>query len=451
MSADITRPLPAALDMERGVLSCMMQAPDYAVTKARQILKPAHFHAWPHRQFFELLCARSRDGEPIDPVSIQQALMDQGLMDAVGGPAFAAEIYTFAPTPSHVAHYATQIREKFTLRKIIEASSSAMEAAFSPQEDASEVLSKAEAGILAIRDQDTTGGRTLPGKEALWKTLEAIELQMMNQTPLGVSSGLPTLDAKIGGIQPGLFLIGAETSGGKSVVAQQLAIALLKAGKRTRFYSLEMTSDICVRRMLCHLSGLPFQRILNPIPQFTTFELAQFERATREFSQFAHLLTICDDGALTASDIMADCRQEHASHPIGAVLVDYVQRLLPEDPKATIEQQISASSRILKRLADLLAVPVITPVQLNEQNSVRGSRMLAMDADTFVRIVHERDDNGEPAEPDEHGRRRCGLWVEKVRQGPRWFMIDCTLDGSRMTFAETSPPGSGQASNLHAA
>lgn len=429
--------MPAALDMEKCVLSAMLQAPDFAVAKASQILKPHHFHGWENRRLFEIICECHREGSPVDPVSIQQVLLDRSMMEATGGPAFVAEVYTFAPTPAHVSHYAAQVRDKATLRQVIDACSSAMENAFSNPEDVAAVLDKAEAGILAIRDAEQKGAQILTGKEALWKTLDAIELQMENQIPSGIPSGLPTLDAKAGGIQPGLFLIGAETSGGKSVIAMLFVIALLRAGKRVRYYSLEMTTDLCVRRMLCHLSGLPFNRILNPLPKFTAHELASFERATKEFSAWAHLLTISDDRDRTASAIFADCRQEHAANPLGAVVVDYVQRLTPEDPKASPEQQISGSSGVLKDMADRLNIPVITPVQLNEQNAVRGSRMLGMDSDTFVRIVHERNSDGEPEDPDEHGRRRCGLWVEKIRQGPRWFMIPCMLDGARMSFTET--------------
>ena len=102
---DITRAMPASMECEKGVLSCMMQAPEYAIAKAQAILKPEHFHSGPNRLLYALLLEFQRDGLPIDAVALQQALMDRKQMDAVGGPAAVAEIYTFAPTPAHVAHY----------------------------------------------------------------------------------------------------------------------------------------------------------------------------------------------------------------------------------------------------------------------------------------------------------------------------------------------------------
>lgn len=435
-SRDITRAMPDAPELEKGVLSCMMQAPEYAVAKATEILKPAHFHKPANRLLFELLTELHREGTPIDPVTIQQVLMDRNQMVMVGGPAFTAEIYTFAPTPAHVSHYAAQVRDKSTLRRVIEACEASMNEAFSRPEDAGEILSRAEARILAVREGERSGSRTVGGKQALFQVIDAIEFQMNNKIPMGTPSGLRDFDEKTGGIVPGLILIGGEPSGGKSVVAMAWLIALLRAGKRCRYYSLEMTCDIAMRRILSHLSGIALNRLINPIPALDDREMSQLQRAAKDFGEMGHLLTVNDDGGMTASAIMADCRQAHASAPLGAVVVDYVQRLAPEDAKATPEQQISTSSRMLKRLADALSIPVVSPVQLNENDAVRGSRMLGMDADVFVRIKHGRDRDGQPYEPDAWGRRGCVLWVEKVRNGPRWFVIPCVLDGRRMTFSE---------------
>ena len=437
MSQDITRPLPASHDCEKGILSCMMQAPEWAVSKAQAIVRPEHFHLQPHAVLYKLLLEFQRDGTPIDPVSIQQALLDRKQMGSVGGPAVVAEIYTFAPTPAHVTHYATQVRNKATLRKIITTCMDGIEAAFDHQGETAEVLESVESRIMAIREREETGGLTIGGREALFRTMDALEAQMASQAPDGIPWGFSDLDAKTGGICPGLTIIGAETSGGKSVLAMQAAIALLRAGKTVDFYSLEMPIDLCVRRMLCNMSKLNFGRLRNPIPAFNAGEHADFMNATKEFGAFADRLTICADGGKTAGGVLSDIRQKMATKKTDAVIVDYIQRLTPEDSKASAEQQISDASRIFKRMADQFNIPVITPVQLNDSGLVRGSRMLSMDCDTYIKIVHGKDENGTPADPDEFGRRKCGLWVEKNRNGERWFMIPALLDGAKMNFSES--------------
>lgn len=433
---EMTRPMPSSLDCEKGVLSCIMQAPEYAVAKAQAILKPEHFHCQPYRVIYSLLMEFQREGLPIDPVALQQALMDRNQMDSVGGPGAVAEIYTFAPTPAHVSHYATQIRDKATLRKIIVTCMDGIAAAHDHQGQTKEVLLSVESRIMAIREREEVGGLTMGGREAMFRTIDLLEAQMNNQTPDGIPWGFPNLDEKTGGICQGLTIIGAETSGGKSVLAMQAALALLKSGKHVEYYSLEMPIDLCVRRMLCHMSRIPFSRIRNPIPAFNSGEYADWMKAAHEFGQFADRLTICADGSKTASGILSDIRQKMATQKTDAVVVDYIQRLTPEDSRATAEQQISDASRCFKQLADIFTIPVITPVQLNDSGLVRGSRMLSMDCDCYIKIIHEKDKNGEPVEPDDFGRRKCGLWVEKNRNGERWFMVPALLDGAKMTFSE---------------
>ncbi len=436
LPSELLKAMPASMDMEKGCLSCMMQSPDYAIAKAQEICRDTHFHLAAHAMLFRMLCEFQREGTPVELITIIQTLTDRKLLEGMGGTANISEIYLFAPTPTHVAHYAQQIREKATLRKIITVCSDAVANAMEPQEEASEVLTRLEGRVMDIRERNEHGNLTMSGKSALFATLDAVEAQMDRQTADGIPWGFPILDDKTGGICPGLTLIGAETSGGKSVLAMQAVLALLKAGKKVDYYSLEMPVDLCVRRMLCHMAKLNFGRIRNPIPAFTAGEHAEFHKAVYEFGLFAHLLTICADGGKTASGILSDIRQKMATTKTDAVVVDYIQRLTPDDNKATQEQQISDASRVFKRMADQFNIPVITPVQLNDSGLVRGSRMLSMDCDAYIKIIHEKDKNGEPSDPDEHGRRNCGLWIEKNRNGERWFMIPARLDGAKMTFTE---------------
>lgn len=429
--------MPSSIEMERGTLSCIMQAPEWALAKAQAILKPDDFHLPANRLLFQLMAEMGREGIPIDPAAIQQLLMDRRQLEAVGGAVAVAEILMLAPTPAHVTHYAGMVREKALLRRVVLAAYEALSDAQTSQDDPEGVLTRFEAAALGLRGERTSDELSMDGKAALFATIDRLEEQMQAQKPDGVPWGIPKLDAQTGGIAPGLIIIGAETSGGKSVLAAQAAAALLRAGKRVDYYTLEMPIDLCVRRMLAHIGKVPFGRLRNPIPMFDAGEYSDFQRSLKEFGGFADQLWMCADGGKTAADIHTETiRRNSTQRPVDAVVVDYIQRLSPTDPKATSEQQITDASRSLKRLADALNIPVITPVQLNDAGLVRGSRMLSMDADLYLKVIHRKDKDGTPEEPDEHGRRECMLWIEKQRNGERWTGVPALLDGAGMKFIE---------------
>ncbi|MFN7287230.1 MAG: DnaB-like helicase N-terminal domain-containing protein, partial [Verrucomicrobiota bacterium] len=118
---DPGRPMPSALDMERCVLSCMMQAPDFAVGLAMERLTPDHFNSEAHASLYDIIVRQFDGGKPVDPVSITQVLFDRDIIGQMGGAATISEIYTAAPSPAHVSHYAEQVQQKAILRNIIKA------------------------------------------------------------------------------------------------------------------------------------------------------------------------------------------------------------------------------------------------------------------------------------------------------------------------------------------
>lgn len=438
-TSDVTRGLPSAPEMEKGVLSCIMQSAEYAMPKALAILKASHFYLQANALIFGVLEEMHRDGAPIDVTTVMQSLMDKGLLESVGGPGNVTEAFTFAPVALHVEHYARAVLDKWTRRRILEACERSAEEAFAGDEPAADVLARTEGRILSLRGEEARGTRTMGGREAFLQAIDTIEQRLAGEAQPGTSTGFPTLDAKTGGITQGLILIGGETSGGKSILAMAWLLQLLRAGKRVMYWTLEMPKRECMLRLICHVSGIHLSRLLNPQSGFTDWEHAAILRATKECQTYLDLLTISDDSDQSASAIRAEARRQHASKPLGAVIVDYVSKLTAEDPRANREQQVAASSAHLKKLADDLEIPVITPVQLNADNATRESKGLSFDADAFIRIEHRRDENGEPEEEDENGNRLCSLWIEKWRNGGRWYRVQAVMNGGKMTFREAAP------------
>lgn len=442
-TTDLTRGLPAAPEMEKGVISCIVQHADYALPKAQAILKASHFYIQAHAIMFQVLEEMYREGAPIDLTTVMQVLSDKSLMDKVGGPGNVAQVFTFAPSALQVEHYARAVQDKWTRRRILAECEKSAEEAFTGDEPAADVLARTEGRILSLRGEEARGTRTMGGREAYIGVIDTLEKKMSGEAPIGTPTGFPTLDAKTGGITQGLILIGAETSGGKSILAMSWLVQLLRAGKRVRYYSLEMPKSECMLRFVCHLSGVHLSRLLNPRAGLTEHEISSIIRVGQTYVHLLDLLTISDDSDLTASAIRAECRREHTIEPLGAVIVDYTQKLTPEDPRAIREQQVATSSTHLKKLANDLEIPVISPVQLNADNGARESKSLLFDADAFIRIEHRRDADGEPEEVDSEGNRLCSIWVEKWRQGDRWYRVPAIMNGGKMTLREATPEEAG--------
>ena len=151
---DPARSLPSAVDMERCVLSCMMQAPDFAIGLAMEKLTPDHFSIESHSLLYDIVVRQFDAGKLVDPVSLTQILYDRDLIDKVGGPAFVSEVYTASPNPAHVTHYTEQVQQKAILRNIIKACSDCIGRAFDDQENVGPLLDEVESRILGIREAE---------------------------------------------------------------------------------------------------------------------------------------------------------------------------------------------------------------------------------------------------------------------------------------------------------
>ncbi len=237
---DSTVPLPSAHDMERGVLSCMLQAPEYAVMRAGERVAPEDFNVPAFRILYDLLRDMADKGAPIDPTTVQQELMDRKLMDTVGGPAMVAELYTFAPTPAHVAHYASQVREKASARRVMIAAFAMVDKI---QEDPVDWSGHAAELVDAvIREQTTDEGRRtiVPIRAAVIEAVEELGEAVNNRGHVthGFATGFTALDRMFMGIRrTQTVVIAARPSMGKTALAVNILENMsLGVGDYREFY-----------------------------------------------------------------------------------------------------------------------------------------------------------------------------------------------------------------------
>ena len=427
---DPTRPLPSAHDMERGVLSCMMQAPEYAVGAAMEVLSEDHFHVPAHSMLYALMVEQNDSGKPVDPVSLQQLLMDRKLMENVGGPAAVAEIYTFAPTPAHVTHYATQVREKATLRRVITSCSECINRAFEDQENVGPLLDEVEAKILGIREGEADKKGLLTMKEHVFKAIDDLEARAANPNAInGVATGFKLLDEMTGGMHPGeMIIIAARPSMGKTSFAMNIVENVaVDQNRPCAVFSLEMTADSLVQRLICSRAKINMRALMSG--QF--LNQGSFQQMTRAASALAGSKIFIDDTpALSILDLRSKARRLHKMHKIEMIMVDYLQLCRSTSRRAqdNRQQEIAEISSGLKALAKELSLPIIVLAQLNrgaesrtsnkpKLSDLRESGSIEQDADVVALLFRPEY----YAEDDDSRAETAGeaeLLIAKQRNGP---------------------------------
>ena len=427
---DPARPMPSAVDMERCVLSCMMQAPDFAVGQAMEKLTPDHFNVEAHSLLYDMIVRQFDAGKLVDPVSLTQLLYDRDLIGKVGGPAFVSEVYTASPNPAHVAHYADQVQQKAILRNIIKACSECIGRAFDDQENVGPLLDEVEAKILGIREAEEAKKGTLTMKERVFKAIDDLEKLAANPNAVsGLPTGLQRLDEMTGGMHPGeMIIIAARPSMGKTSLAMNIVEHVsVDLGKACAVFSLEMTADSLVQRLICARARINMRSLTSG--QF--LNKGDFQQMTRAASQLAGSNIIIDDTpALSILDLRSKARRFKKIYGIELIAVDYLQLCRSTSKRAADnrQQEIAEISAGLKALAKELKLPVIVLAQLNRGPETRGSGKpklsdlresgsIEQDADV-VGLLYRPEYYAEDEEDKQEVSGQAELLIAKQRNGP---------------------------------
>jgi len=324
------------------------------------------------------------------------------LLEEVGGRAYLTELINSVSTPSNILNYANIIHKKRVLRDLISAAQEIGQMAFNESEDVEKILDRAEKRIFSIA-QKSLSQKFVHVKETLEEAFERIDQLSKHGASLrGVPTGFRDLDNILAGLQKSdLIILAARPSMGKSALATSIALNVaIKAGVPVGIFSLEMSRDQVVDRLIASLAGIDLWR-LRTGRLSAEGEDNDFVKIQRAMSILSEAPIYVDDAPNpTALQMKAMCRRLQAEKGLGLVIVDYLQLMEPMSKDASPVQQVSENSKALKALARELQVPVLAISQLSravEHRSppipkladLRQSGTIEQDADVVLFIYRE--------------------------------------------------------------
>lgn len=459
---DATRSLPFSSDAERGVLSCMLQLPEELVGKAIETLRPEAFYSPAHRLLFETLIDLNRRSQPIDPVMLNQVLLDRKQLDLVGGQSELLEILDFVPTPAHFDFYADIVNDKYTVRRVIQTCSESITRAYEDEEDVDGLLDETEKTVLAIREEMERGSAVRPLKDHVLDALDDFETMARNPDAMrGVPTGFSKLDRMTFGLHAGdMFIIAARPSMGKTSLLMNMVEHVAVDHKTpVAVFSLEMSAKMLVRRLIVSRANLNMSKLLGGL--LTDEESTHLVRAVGEL-QAAEII-IDDTPGIAVDEFRAKARRFKKQYGVGLIAVDYLQLLTSRSRRAKDNRQIEIAeiSAGLKNTAKELGLPIIVLAQLNRQveqrksarpmlSDLRESGSIEQDADLVGLLTRnnyagsktddgKKDDPFGDADEEEKGQEGDSLLVlAKHRNGPTGDIHLRFIDQS-MRFVDREP------------
>jgi replicative DNA helicase len=368
--------------------------------------------------------------KPIDFISLKQALKDRNQLEEVGGPEYLNDLYSFVPTSANAAYYVDIVREKYVLRRLISACNRLSTQCYDQQGEIDPLLDQAEKEIFAITGEHVKT-EIVPTKELVMEAIEQIERLYENR---GSVTGLPTgfieLDRMTSGLHAAeMIVIAARPSMGKTAFAMNIAEHVaMEVGKAVAVFSLEMSSQQLVQRILCSRAKVDLQRVRNGF-----LSERDFPNLTAAASQVAAAKMFIDDTpGLTVTELRAKARRLKSQQDIQLIVIDYLQLLRSMSRRAQDNRQLEISeiSSGIKALAKELHLPIIVIAQLNRQpdtrakeggrprlSDLRESGSIEQDADLVGLLVrpeyYETDDEAKLEKAGE-----AELIIAKQRNGP---------------------------------
>jgi replicative DNA helicase len=418
----VGRAAPWSGEAEQAVLGAMLLDQDAAL-RAAELVDDTMFYREPHRRLFRAMVGLTERRVVIDHITLRDELMRRGELDAAGGLDYLAELADSVPTAANLEFHARIVKDKAILRRLIESATSIITEAYDGRSTASDLLDGAESKIFQISQQRGDEGFTRI-KEMLWPAMERIEtLQKSGKAITGVPSGFAELDKLTSGFQPSeLVIIAARPSMGKTAFCLNIATNAALEQQGVAIFSLEMSKESLVQRMLTAEARVDSQRVRQGALRDTDF--TQLARAAGQLQ--ACKIWIDDTPSLTLLEMRSKARRLKAENDIKMVVVDYLQLMRSPEHAENRVQEISDISRSLKGLARELHIPVVALSQLSRASEQRGgerkpilsdlrdSGAIEQDAD-LVMFIHRPEYYDRE---DESKKGMAEVMLSKNRNGP---------------------------------
>ncbi|MDN6297901.1 MAG: replicative DNA helicase [Halomonas sp.] len=441
---------PHSLEAEQSVLGGLMldnQAWDHISDR----LAADDFYRYEHRLVFNVMLHLAEAGQPLDVVTLSEALEARDQLDSVGGLGVLAELARNTPSASNIRAYADIVRERATLRKLIRAANQIADGAFASQgRPADELLNEAERLVFQIAEERPKTGGPIGMSDLLTKAVDRIdELFNLKGEMTGLSSGFRDLDEMTTGLQPSdLVIIAGRPSMGKTTFAMNLVEhAVISNDRPVMVFSMEMPAESLMLRMLSSLGRIDQTRVRTG-----QLEDEDWPRLTSAVNLLKDKQLFIDDtAALSPNEMRSRIRRVVREHGnMALIMIDYLQLMQIPGFSENRTGEISEISRSLKGLAKEFGCPVVALSQLNRSleqrpnkrpvmSDLRESGAIEQDADVIAFVY--RDEVYNPDNPDNQGLAE--LIIGKQRNGPIGT-VHMAFIGKYTRFEDLAPDSYGE-------
>jgi replicative DNA helicase len=384
--------LPHSREAEEAVIGAVLINPEVYYDLA-QFLQPDDFYIHRLRFIWEAYVRLQERRVPLDSLTVSEELEDMGRLEEIGGPAYLTALLNQVPTTLHAEAYGKIVEATAIRRKLLTAANSIATLAYDENEGIETVMGEAEKAIF---------NDVRPIREVLSDYYDHVdELARRGDEIVGVPTGFTDLDKMLGGLQPSDLLITAGRPGtGKTALMLTLANhAALVHKKRVAIFSLEMSNEQLVQRLIAQQTGIDSQRLRSG--KLTDEDWPVFNHAIEVLGDTRIYLD--DTPGLTPLQLRTKCRRLHMEFGIDLIILDYLQLMSSETRNDNRVQEVSYISRSLKQLAREINVPLMAAAQLSravEQRSdkepqlsdLRESGSLEQDADIVMFIYRDEKD-----------------------------------------------------------
>lgn len=434
---------PHSIEAEEAIISAILHD-NSTLMDIVDILMPEDFYRSAHQRIFSAMLDLYGRGEPVDLVTLTDALKSKGHLDAVGGVSSIVQILESVPIAVNAAHYARIIHDKGRLRRLIEKANDIVKRCFEDQGEVDGILDFAESAVFEISDT-----RKKPGfnhiRSLIDRNIDKLEERQGNRTLLtGIPTGFSGLDNLTSGFQRSdMIILAARPSMGKTALALNIVRnAAVDHHIPCAIFSLEMSKEQLSMRMLCAEARIDSARLRDGF-----FSDDDWDRLTHAAGVLSEAPIYIDDSSeITPMTIRAKARRLKMEKELGLIVIDYLQLMKSAVSNDRRDLEISEISRSTKSLARELDVPIVALSQLNRKleersdkrpqlSDLRESGALEQDADVVTFIYRDEVYNRDENNPN---RGKAEIIVAKHRNGPTG-LVPLTFLKSYTRFENPAP------------
>ena len=412
---------PQNLEAERSVLGAMLIDND-AIGMAAEALDPSWFYEDAHQKIYMTILELYNNHKNVDLITLCDQLKSKNQLESVGGVTYLSELIDLVPTSANINHYANIVKEKGILRKLIKNATMIVNESYEFKGDINEVVDVAERLIFEIADIDQRR-QAIHIKELVKNSIETIDrLYQRKEHVTGLATGFYELDRMTSGFQNSdLIILAGRPSMGKSALAISMAeYAAIEMKKPVAVFSLEMSKEQLVQRMLCSQARVDAHKVRSGF--LSPSDWPKLTAAAGKLS--AAPIFIDDSPGISAIELRSKARRLKSNFDVQLIILDYLQLMRSSYKTDSRQQEISEISRSLKALARELNVPIIGLSQLSravesrqdhrpQLSDLRESGAIEQDADLVMLLMRE-----EYYMPTEENKGIAEVIIAKQRNGP---------------------------------